>query len=449
MSQDRASGRDLSPRSVKKPRTATTYYESKPIAYVIPLQQVIVQTDGSGAVQSTVLDNLSATHNGTWRRYGVSQPNWRALIAAGRNATTPFEGSRVTASGTSGTMFSRRPNGTWDYQCTTTGHYTPGAGFPDAFSVDTSYCDNQALTRILKKIRKHRTKFTGATFLGELRQTIGMMRRPATALRNGVNKYFQTVDKRLRKVRNVPQMRKVISDSYLEASFGWEPAISDIADISKEVKRLGEADQRTRLSAFCQDESAIFDIVDSAGLFGTDHPIRVNRYVKELAYVRYTVGMRVSMQAFGVPKILTQFGLTKSELVPALWELTPWSFLWDYFTNIGDLISAASTVTEDVLWVCKTTRRSRQWIYTAVADENQFYQWYPTGILEGSPGSCVMSASAVSRTPLEKLPMPRFEFSVPGFSRKWLNMAALAASRTSALTTFYNVRKRISRPSTS
>lgn len=409
---------------------------------------LLQQRAPDGTLLSSEIHSDVGIHNGFRERYGVSQPNWRWLIRLGSQAGTEFSASRNWAYGATGTAFSRRPNGPNWYEATTTGQYNPGASFPDALLVPTDEVEQLALARIYKKLRRSETRFQGAIFLGELRESIQMLKRPAKALRDGVDKYFRTIDKRVRRVHNVPQLRKVVADTWLEYSFGWSPFFSDIADISQEIKQLGRNDTRSRISSKVEFEDSFFDISDQMQLFGTDHPIRMDRKVKTKVSCRYIVGKRLRVQALGVPKVLTQFGLIQSQIVPALWELTPWSFLIDYFTNIGDLVDAVSTSTEDVLWVLKTVRRQIEWQYLLRPDLDRFYQWYPSGTYEiSTPALTVFAASRVDRTPLSSLPFPSFSLDLPGFGKKWLNIGSLLASKTAASTSYYKTLQRVSRPS--
>lgn len=423
--------------------------EDFPFNLLITSNDLIQQKTPQGEIVESFVNPSVSSYTGRNYRIGSSMRDWKARIKLGQSATTYFSAGRQGAISTSGTVFSRRPNGPNWYECTTTGRYSPGAGLPDAINVDTTYADGQALIRIYRKLRKTKTRFQGGVFLGELSEAIRMIRRPAKALRDGVDKYFKTIDKRVRKVNNVPQLQKVIGDTYLEASFGWDPFIKDISDISKEIRRLGENDTRSRLSAFCMDENAFFDILEQMQSFGTDHPTRMNRMVKTYAYVRYILGKRVHVQALGVPRVMEQFGLVKAQLLPALWELRPWSFLIDYFTNIGDLVEATSTETEDVLWVNKTVRTGIKHIYISTLDLPRFYTDYPSGVIEGSPGITVFYSTAIVRSPLSTLPFPSFSLDLPGKARQWLNMAGLIASKTAASDTIYKTVERISRRSTS
>lgn len=48
----------------------------------------------------------------------------------------------------------------------------------------------------------------------------------------------------------------------------------------------------------------------------------------------------------------TRMGLTIQEFVPTVWELIPYSFVVDYFTNIGDVVNYAYSA--NLNWVYKS-----------------------------------------------------------------------------------------------
>jgi hypothetical protein len=48
------------------------------------------------------------------------------------------------------------------------------------------------------------------------------------------------------------------------------------------------------------------------------------------------------------------FGFNPQNFIPAAWELLPWSFLADYFTNIGDILTASIVSTKHLAYTNRT-----------------------------------------------------------------------------------------------
>jgi hypothetical protein len=48
------------------------------------------------------------------------------------------------------------------------------------------------------------------------------------------------------------------------------------------------------------------------------------------------------------------FGFNPQNFIPAAWELLPWSFLADYFSNIGDILTASIVSTKHLAYTNRT-----------------------------------------------------------------------------------------------
>jgi hypothetical protein len=124
------------------------------------------------------------------------------------------------------------------------------------------------------------------------------------------------------------------------------------------------------------------------------------------------------------PKLI---GFSPKDFLPTAWELIPYSFLVDYFSNIGGIIYGMSNLFTNLAWHNSTVRK-----------ELKFRQWgteYPLpGLVRitGAYAKCVTSKVSVERSKYTGHGVPSLAFKIPGFrSLKWLNIAALVASRKS------------------
>lgn len=130
----------------------------------------------------------------------------------------------------------------------------------------------------------------------------------------------------------------------------------------------------------------------------------------------------------GVDRWQSEFGFRLDEFVPTLWELIPFSFLADYFINIGAVIDAYSLNTSNVRWLAmgefSSNNLENEVIPTFLPAAGWTY--HENSIQLGKPTTkrvIVKSRKPISTADL----MPSLRFKIPGSSTQWLNIAALSA----------------------
>jgi hypothetical protein len=121
------------------------------------------------------------------------------------------------------------------------------------------------------------------------------------------------------------------------------------------------------------------------------------------------------------------FGFSPEQFLPTAWELVPYSFLIDYFTNIGDIIAGWSSLLVPLKWANKTTRKTNEVTRVAMSDKS-----LTANFQSGTPAIVVGRNTYVVRAKYSGTTVPDFDLRVPSLgSQRWLNIAALIASRKS------------------
>lgn len=300
----------------------------------------------------------------------------------------------------------------------------PDASDPTLITV----ADNKAKALFVQKLRETQTTFQGGVFVGELKETLHLLVSPAKTLREGLSAYLGTLKKRRRQVRKVSPKRRlsvarrVIADTWLEYAFGWRPLLADINDACKTLAAAQASIHETwrPVSARGRDDirgSGSQQVFGVGGLSVYAVYDTLNR--KEVVY-RGSVGM-----SHVQPGIWRHSGFSLEDFVPTVWELIPYSFLVDYFTNIDDIISAATYLSSNIRWMNRTQvefASSEVKSTLAVPSGSIFFNssaWC-------SPIKEQRSRVAFSRDIYTGSLIPSLNFNIPGFGTKWINMAALA-----------------------
>lgn len=366
--------------------------------------------------------------------YGDNYPDWRMRLATNQQCTTSLSGTKHIMVSKPYKFIVRSVPKDGTVTPTLTTYYevygdAPLTVFTTSDNVVESKADNQAKTRFLRDIKSKRTSMNGGVFLGELRQTIRMVKRPASALQNGVRGYLQTAKKRAAPYRNnsprrrVRNLNRMLADTWLEYSFGWKPLLHDIDDATDALAKLRETNHGSPVSGKGTDEFR--HPATKTNLF-TGGPHNIN-YVAQ-STERKVVVYRGWVGVAGTPTARVRFGLTLEEFVPTVWELVPWSFLADYFTNIGDLIESVTTSTAGLRWAAKTVITESEWtcnnMSNTVQADTSTIRRYSTS----SPGTSRSLKRTVSRDTYIGSLVPSFQLELPGQSNKWWNIAALIAS---------------------
>lgn len=367
---------------------------------------------------------------------GQGFPDWRARIRSSLSATTILSGERYAFSASRSGHLQVRHTSTVSgeeqyFEYDIQGELALFNQFlEDPGSTLISSIKNQVIERAVQKIKGANTTLRGAVVLGESAKTVRMINSRSKKLHDGMFSYLNALRKR---TRAIPKGRipKTVADTWLEYQYGWAPLVSDIDDGAKALSEINYyKPPRIRIS------------VASEGFENkTDMDFTSERRLGPISYEISTSNKRrygckiygvVTCRPLAEPgQYLQTIGLKLDDFLPTLWELIPYSFLVDYFSNVGSLIDSYALNTSQIGWLNIGERFGNE---ITVTPANVNFD-PPTGDAKesmkisalGSP--FYMSRERVSRDsmPIEGL-IPSLRFRLPGTTTKWLNIAALATS---------------------
>lgn len=433
-------------------------------------------TDRSSRTNSSGNSSI-ATVSCNSMRVLQDNPRWRQEVKRGRDATTPF----------SATLNRYRSDDRFSLACMVVYKNTNGipintenksvyggwmrfTSCTDPTTYSLTEANNQALKHFVQKARGVQRSIQGGVFIGELREALSMIRNPAKGFRRRLDVYLQDAKKRsekavkttrlsqtvarsknsrkssktispkdrIRSARNLRaqqarmlrderkrSVKRALADSWLEASFGWLPLLSDVDSGAKALARLNylmyqpleEVTARGR-------QDIILDQTGGSGTSGTATWAHDNRTRIELT-VQYKAGIKTAAPH---ARPFAEFGLMPSDFLPTAWELIPWSFVADYFTNIGDIIEGYSFNRADVAWCARTTRRMSTKTCINVRATPNAQPKDEVVFIYFRPGNPIWERKEVIRSKYDGTFVPSFQFEIPGMGVKWINLAALSAN---------------------
>lgn len=406
-----------------------------------------VQTEFDG---DEVTTETKTRHEWTdWRR-GYNNPKWRDQVLHGRNATTKLDGHKIS--------FDSRPyiiSENWTYD-NPNGNPAGNANevitlsgreiFSDIddLSVINSepyvQANNQAITAYVKKARKVQTTFQGGTFVAELGQTIRMLKRPFHGITRNLNDYLRQLKKAASRRRfyllNKREKAEILSETWLEYQFGLKPLFNDLDEGTQALaERIKEGPKWVHVKGVGSTKREIPKGIYNVGIPSPTFQCQRHSIVTATVKFRGVIDPG-SFSAMDARRI----GFDPSNWAPTLWEIVPWSFLVDYVSNIGDIISAATFARQGERWLARTVQ---------ITDSDFLHSWsplyigdtgggdYKSGGGHTSPGKLFVHKKKVARdAQFRGSLIPTLEISIPNTGTKWLNIAALSNLGTSVADKF-------------
>lgn len=365
------------------------------------------------------------------RREGSELKNHSVLIRDGENATTPLIANEQVLS----TYIGTKIVGTYGVNEIPFTSYGDGLNFnvasthkPEMASLLVD-AKAQCLGKAFNKIREKQTLIESQILLGELKETINLLRNPLGQSLKLAKALDASVKQALKGKGNLKADLKVIkqiSGSYLEFQFGVVPLIHDSIAIMELARAIQER-KNVMTYRFYSDrkssssESTTFDAVNGGFVL----QIETTTTSQAQYIVRYGIVEKLLSDMSGSLTVL-QSNLLDATLLPStLWELTHLSWLFDYFVNVDDIITAATTSTSILGWqsssaIRESTKSQSVWACAVSGTGNK--------VTSFTPGLLVTKFRDVERDGAV-LGIPPLSFTLPGSNTKYLNIAAFLAGK--------------------
>lgn len=390
---------------------------------------VLVRYGPPGAI---TLRRLGPYYVGSYRIL-YTDPKWKDKVSKGVNATLPYtnrKGSFVYRNGLHTSVSKVTGVVSTSTYCGVDPNYYA--------AVDVSRLDEaKALASVytLKNVNKVRQGHAGMVSLGELRETIGMIRHPARGLRAAFGKF----DDDTRKLYNVTMRKhgvkymeknwgRIVNDIWLEWSLGVRPFVNEITQIASSALdiRFERVVQAKGIATLGKSQE--FKVSKSDGI-GSN--ITYTNRILDRNTARYVVGVKETVTSDMSPcrRIVELGGFTWSNVPATAYELIPLSFVFDYFVNLGDLLETGFTSLNGVCYYSLTVVNTRytditNFRATPVTDvKNTIYLYNKEPYYEGVYNEIVRTQE------LPSLSIDSIRFNLPTYGSQFLNMAAILSNK--------------------
>lgn len=296
-----------------------------------------------------------------------------------------------------------------------------------------------AIRCLQRKWTARRRQFQGGVFLAEFGKTVQMVVKPAKALQSKALSFSRRASKLAKRLPRGDSWRKTMADTWLEATFGWRPLLADINDGARALARTVTRDvlERQQFRCFGQDEQPVTQSVLGHGPIGYDGTYSVwyttqRSVVSRSIVILYGVWSakteNSSSAASSAWRLASLSGFNWEDVAPQVWEVIPWSFLVDYFINVGDVIEASCNTLNGPLWVEEVnileTEDLRKITLNVPFTKDQYAGKIVS--IDGPDTTCKGSYRTVTRKEYTGPLQPTLRFQLP-VDMQWLNIAALAA----------------------
>jgi len=239
-----------------------------------------------------------------------------------------------------------------------------------------------------------------------------MLRRPFSSAAKLLGRMAKHRSKRIGKTAS--SLAKANSATWLEYRYGWVPLIGDCNTIIKDAHKIRERTKKRVLVARAGSSSS--NVSSDTWRPGPDDGLSTSGSYSHSITRRASAGVRYEVILPDVSSSAARFaGTSASDLPSTLWEIIPYSFVVDWFVNVGDWIRAVVPVPGinvlgnwTTLLTNETTIVSGQIAYGSNSNDNPRYV--------GSFGSEKITSFSYQRNVNRSLP------STPALTKKPLSM---------------------------
>jgi len=358
---------------------------------------------------------------GTDGKSYVSTPDWKVKLAKGLDASSAYSRQGV----------SRFVPASYQCRSTVNGYLSVGNGtvICGSYPAQKPYDDlvSQATGRVKHKLQGH---VGNAQLLAPLAESREIHRLVRSINGLGMNALGAMLTARKTRGRS---LTKLFGEIWLGFGFGVNPLLKDIQSACDSILHYQtRQDYRVKLSGGASMDwvtangKGIADTAAYQAYYGFTHS------TQHIQSVLLTAGISLNVRTAASYSVTDHLGLKISQVPSTAWELTPFSWVVDYFVTVGPWLDDMFYTLPGSLNYCTLAKK-----YRSITTGDMFFQkvnQFDSGTVDGTGGGSLVECFAFSREVLSSLPSASLrvksvdEIAIFGIT-KLLNLASVIAGR--------------------
>lgn len=288
----------------------------------------------------------SSYENWTNELHGYTNDQWKARIRLHDDVTSSFWARSIAVDRVDGYIHSKGwvnnsqtpANAREDGKAGSISH-SSFATFPEGDS-GLNRARLMASANFWDKVSDVRHSIEGGELAGELRKTAKAIKSNAASVLMLLTDWRASWRK-IRKHNRRLSKRQLLGhagDTYLAWKFGYDPLLRDMRDLATELEKDYVEVVPITAKGFGSGTPTV--TTSQSGLTGCNYD--VTTVTKSSTKFRYDAGVLV--QRYGLHGFAERLGFHSGNFLPTLYNLLPWTWMFDYFTNLGSLVNALGNI---------------------------------------------------------------------------------------------------------
>jgi hypothetical protein len=268
--------------------------------------------------------------------WGEVNRDYKQQIAKRIDATTPYSRAGISSAVVPFMRFRTQDKVSKQYTYNCSARTSSGLYLP-AMPVNVGLKD-LALKRVKSKLASSQQEFKALIPIGEVKELRGLVRSTAESS----FKLLLEVQALLKGKGSVKSVVSAIGDSWLNYSFAIAPTVSDVKQLAATLSDFAlRKDHGIVQHAGSRTDWRTTTTITPSLPTGALCEVKIEG--RHLLTYRYTCGMDFKVSSGNNYSLLDALGFRKEDIASAIYELTPYSWLLDYFTTTGDWLEDAFT----------------------------------------------------------------------------------------------------------